>query len=366
MALTLSIALVSDTGSSSIDRITSNPVVKGVGQANTLVIIKDGGTTLGIAVADATGAWSFIRRLGRRGTHADCDPDRFGRQYRDGDAELHARQDGAGGKHGAGFGHRQLVERQDYLQPGRQRRRSGQTLVTIKEGGARSARRGRRHGGLELYARRIGRRRAYAQRQPDRSGRQHRNGDAELHARQSQGSRRRCARSALVSDTGSSASDKITSNPRSRASVRPNAGQIKEGGTTLGTTTADGTGAWSFTPAGLDRRRAHANRQPDRSGRQHRNGDAELTLDRAAPAVSMALVSEPAVRPTTRSRPTRRSRVRSGQHARDDQGGRRRARHDDGRGTGAWSFTPAGLADGAYYADRQPKPISPATPGRRR
>ena len=52
-------ALVSDTGSSSTDRITSNPAVKGTGQANTLVTIKEGGATLGTTTADGTGAWSF-------------------------------------------------------------------------------------------------------------------------------------------------------------------------------------------------------------------------------------------------------------------------------------------------------------------
>ena len=52
-------ALVSDTGSSSSDKITSNPAVKGTGQANTLVTIKEGSTTLGTTTADGTGAWSY-------------------------------------------------------------------------------------------------------------------------------------------------------------------------------------------------------------------------------------------------------------------------------------------------------------------
>ena len=56
---TLSIALVSDTGSSSTDGITSNPAVKGTGQAGAVVTIKEGSTTLGTTTADATGAWSF-------------------------------------------------------------------------------------------------------------------------------------------------------------------------------------------------------------------------------------------------------------------------------------------------------------------
>ena len=55
----LSIGLVSDTGSSAADKITSNPAVKGTGQANTLVTLKEGGTTLGTTTASSTGAWSF-------------------------------------------------------------------------------------------------------------------------------------------------------------------------------------------------------------------------------------------------------------------------------------------------------------------
>src|SRR5918998_2216902 len=41
----VSMALVSDTGSSASDRITSNPAVKGIGEANTVVTIKEGSTT---------------------------------------------------------------------------------------------------------------------------------------------------------------------------------------------------------------------------------------------------------------------------------------------------------------------------------
>jgi hypothetical protein len=56
---TLSIVLVEDTGVSATDRITANPALKGTGQANTLVTIKKGSTTLGTVMADSTGAWSF-------------------------------------------------------------------------------------------------------------------------------------------------------------------------------------------------------------------------------------------------------------------------------------------------------------------
>ena len=55
----MSIGLVSDTGSSATDKITSNPAIKGTGQASTAVTIKEGSTTLGTTTADATGAWSY-------------------------------------------------------------------------------------------------------------------------------------------------------------------------------------------------------------------------------------------------------------------------------------------------------------------
>ena len=61
--------LVADTGSSSSDRITSNPAVKGTGQANTLVTIKEGGTVLGTTTADGTGAWSFTPTGLANGAH---------------------------------------------------------------------------------------------------------------------------------------------------------------------------------------------------------------------------------------------------------------------------------------------------------
>ena len=56
----------------------------------------------------------------------------------------------------------------------------------------------------------------------------------------------------LTTDTGSSASDKITSNDALTGSGAANTVvTLKEGTTVLGTTTADGSGNWSFTPTGL-------------------------------------------------------------------------------------------------------------------
>jgi hypothetical protein len=65
----VSMILVSDTGASATDKITSNPAVKGVAQANTRVIIKEDDTTLGATMADSTGAWSFAPSSLARGAH---------------------------------------------------------------------------------------------------------------------------------------------------------------------------------------------------------------------------------------------------------------------------------------------------------
>ncbi|MGD0432151.1 MAG: SdrD B-like domain-containing protein [Acetobacteraceae bacterium] len=55
----VTVALVSDTGDSSTDKITSDDALKGTADPNTVVTLKEGGTTLGTAKANASGAWTF-------------------------------------------------------------------------------------------------------------------------------------------------------------------------------------------------------------------------------------------------------------------------------------------------------------------
>jgi hypothetical protein len=55
----VTMALASDTGVSSIDKITSNPMLSGSGDANAVVTLKEGTTVLGTTTANATGDWSF-------------------------------------------------------------------------------------------------------------------------------------------------------------------------------------------------------------------------------------------------------------------------------------------------------------------
>src|ERR1044071_8833424 len=98
---------------------------------------------------------------------------------------------------------------------------------------------------------------------------------------------------ALVSDTGSSSTDEITSNPTIKGMGRANTMvTIREGNALLGTTMADSTGVWTFTPTGLnDGLHTLTTIQTDLAGN---TGTAILgfTLDRTAPAVSIALVSD--------------------------------------------------------------------------
>ena len=74
----------------------------------------------------------------------------------------------------------------------------------------------------------------------------------------------------LTTDTGSSASDKITSNDALTGSGAANTVvTLKEGTTVLGTTTADGSGNWSFTPTGLSDGSHTIVASADRRIRQH-------------------------------------------------------------------------------------------------
>ena len=55
----VTMALVSDTGSSLKDKISSNPAVKGIGQVNSAVTITEGSAVLGTTTTNGSGTWSF-------------------------------------------------------------------------------------------------------------------------------------------------------------------------------------------------------------------------------------------------------------------------------------------------------------------
>ena len=69
-AATISIALATDTGASSADRVTSNATLTGMAAANAVVTLTEGGTTLGTATATAKGAWTFTPASLTQGSHS--------------------------------------------------------------------------------------------------------------------------------------------------------------------------------------------------------------------------------------------------------------------------------------------------------
>jgi len=155
---------------------------------------------------------------------------------------------------------------------------------------------------------------------------------------------------ALVQDTGSSSTDKITSNAALKGTADPNATvTIKEGSVTLGTVTADGTGAWTFSPSGLANG-AHTITvsEVDTAGN---TGTASLafTLDTAAPAVSIALAQDSGTSSTDSltSNPQLQGTADPNAAVTIKEGSVTlgTATAD---GTGAWTFSPSGLANGAH------------------
>ena len=62
-------SLAVDTGTSSTDKITSNATITGTGNANAVVTITEGTTTLGTTTANSSGAWTFSPAGLANGSH---------------------------------------------------------------------------------------------------------------------------------------------------------------------------------------------------------------------------------------------------------------------------------------------------------
>src|ERR1700681_3859177 len=198
MAAASTESLVSDTGSSSTDKITSNDALTGSGDPNAVVTLKEGAVTLGTATANASGVWSFTPVGLSDGAHTI----------------VASETDVAGNTGSASLTF---------------------TLMTTAP----------------------------------------------------------AVTEVLAVDTGISSSDKITSNDTLTGSGAANAVvTFKEGTTTLGTTTANASGAWSFTPVGLsDGTHTIVASETDVAGNI---GTASLTftLDTTAPAVTESLSTD--------------------------------------------------------------------------
>ncbi|SJZ33110.1 Ig-like domain (group 3) [Enhydrobacter aerosaccus] len=150
----------------------------------------------------------------------------------------------------------------------------------------------------------------------------------------------------LASDTGSSSNDHITSSAALTGTADPNAViHFAVDGTALtSTATANSTGAWSFTPVGLaDGTHTIVASETNAAGNTG-TGSITFTLDTKAPAVTEKLASGTTT--TSSAAVTGTGDPNATVHFTVD--GKAVTGTATANASGAWSFTPTGLADGNH------------------
>jgi class 3 adenylate cyclase len=258
VAPAVKLALTTDTGSSSTDRITSKDALTGSGDPNAIVHFTiDGAASSTTATASATGAWSFTPSSLANGSHT-----------------ISASETDTAGN----IGTASLTFTYDTVAP------------VVKE--------------------------------------------------------------ALTSDTGSSSTDKITSKPGLTGSGDPNAVVhfTVDGTAIAGTATANASGAWSYTPTGLaDGSHTIVASETDAAGN---TGTATLafTLDTTPPAVTESLVSDTGSSSTDNitSNPAVQGTGDPSAAVHISVDGVASSTVVTANSSGAWSYTPTGLADGSH------------------
>ena len=156
----------------------------------------------------------------------------------------------------------------------------------------------------------------------------------------------------LKNDTGTSATDKITSDPTVTGSGDPNAVVhfIVDGSSIAATATATSTGAWTFTPMGLaDGSHTIVASETDAAGN---TGSVSLTftLDTTAPAVTEVLKNDTGTSATDKitSDPTVTGSGDPNAVVHFTVDASSIAATATAASNGAWTFTPIGLADGSH------------------
>ena len=154
---------------------------------------------------------------------------------------------------------------------------------------------------------------------------------------------------ALLDDTGASATDGITSDDTVTGTAEAGGMvMVSEGGTALGTATADSAGHWTFAPIGLaDGAHALVASETDAAGNAA-SAQVSLTLETAVPVVTAALLDDTGASATDgiTSDPALTGTGEAGATITLSKGGRSlgTAAVD---GTGHWTLMPTGLVDGA-------------------
>jgi Ca2+-binding RTX toxin-like protein len=286
-----SIGLVSDTGSSASDRFTNSAYLKGTADANSVVTIKEGTTTLATATTDASGKWSFTPTGLGDGNHSFTvsQTDVAGNT---GTANLVMTLDttapapsvdlmfDTGGSASDGISNSAMLKGTA----------EANSIVIIKEGAVTLGTATTDASGKWSFAPTglADGNHSFTVIQTDVAGN---TGTANLAL--TLDTTLPVPTIALVADTGTSATDLMTSTAALKGTAESNSiVTILDGTTVLGTATASATGDWSFTPVGLiDGVHTLSVNQTDVAGN---TGTANIlvTLDATAPVLVSPLADQ--------------------------------------------------------------------------
>src|SRR6266446_2312385 len=149
----------------------------------------------------------------------------------------------------------------------------------------------------------------------------------------------------LASDTGSSSTDKITAIPARTGTADPNAVVHfpVDGSAVAATATANASGVWSFTPSGLANG-AHTIVASETNTAGTGTASLSFSLDTKVPVVTEKLASGG----TTTSNPALTGTGDADAVVHFTVDGSAIAATTTANASGAWAFTPTGLADGAH------------------
>ena len=352
-APTVTVALANDTGVSTSDGITKNATLTGSGDANAVVTFKEGINTLGTTTADITGAWSFTPTLSD-GPHiiTASETDTAGNTgstsvnltldtvapAAPGTPDLQAASD-SGASSADNITNVSLPAFSGTGENG--------ATVTLRDGSTPIGTATVTAGTWSITATTALHEGANAITavQTDVAGN---TSVASAPLNVTLDTTAPVVTAALTSDTGVSASDGFTKNAALTGTGAANAVvTLTDGINTLGTTTADGTGAWSFTPTLSDGPHTITASETDTAGNTG-SASINLTLDTAAPAVTAALTSDTGV--STSDGITNDAALTGSGDANAVvtlKEGINTLGTATADSTGAWSFTPTLLPDGA-------------------
>ncbi len=344
VAPTVTAQLAHDTGLSATDGITSNPALSGTADANAVVTLTEGSTVLGTATADASGAWSFSPTGPAQGaqTITATETDLAGNT---GSAAVSFTLDTVAPTVTAQLAHDTGSSATDGItsNPALSGTADANAVVTLTEGstvlGTATADAGGAWSfsptGLAQGAQTI------TASETDLAGN---TGSAAVSFTLDTVAPTVTAQ--LAHDTGSSATDGITSNPALSGTADANAVvTLTEGSTVLGTATADAGGAWSFSPTGLAQgAQTITASETDLAGNTG-SAAVSFTLDAVAPTVTAQLADSTGANNVT-ANPALSGTADANAVVTLTEGSTvlGTATAD---ASGAWSFSPTGLAQGA-------------------